>query len=69
MQAYLIVIIMTLIMVTCFSVGDHEIISFIVDVLPKLLLVHHSSRPESFAAVVLEYLHSSDDGGTESFSE
>ena len=57
-------------MFTYFSVGDHEVISFVVDVLPKLLLVHCSSSSESFAAVVLEYLHSSsDNGGTQSLSE
>ena len=49
--------------------GDHEITSFIIDVLPKLFLVHCSSSAQSFAAVVLEYLRSSDDGDTESLSE
>ena len=39
-----------------FSAGDYEVTAFIVDVLPKLLLVHHSSSPESFATVVLEHL-------------
>lgn len=38
-------------------VGD-DVASFVVDVLPKLLLVHHSSDCKVFATIVLDYLSS-----------
>ena len=39
-----------------FPTGEQNITSFIVDVLPKLLLVYRSSSCESFATVVMDYL-------------